>query len=291
MANKDNLSDKMLRLTLRLTSERMSASVGDPQALGNVVYEPYELNNGISSAANLREAFRRSELLKSGYRRAMVLSGSPVLLIPAEEFDPAEAETLYRYTYTAGTGDQIICRTLPNLNCVAAFAMNKDLLMVVEDHFQDLRITSLCEPVWSHLYKRNFAGPRQKLFAHFYGKQMNVFRFGQNRFKFCNTFEAPREHDALYFLLSVWRQLGMNAEHDELHLVGNVSEEGWLCGQLRHYLRRVLAITAQTDFRNIAMAKDPAIPYDLKALYLDEEGWQSSLPNGSEPSPRPTAGC
>lgn len=77
MANKDNLSDKMLRLTLRLSHGRLSASVGDPQSLGSIVYEPYEMNNGISPAANLREAFQRSELLKSGYRRALILNDAP----------------------------------------------------------------------------------------------------------------------------------------------------------------------------------------------------------------------
>ena len=115
---------------------------------------------------------------------------------------------------------------LPALNGVAAFAMNKDLLMVIEDHFEDIRLTTLCEPVWTHLYKRNFMGSRQKLFAYFFGKQVCVFRFGQSRFKFCNTFDVPHEQDALYYLLFVWRQLGMSVEKDELHLVEEVTEDG-----------------------------------------------------------------
>ncbi len=278
MANKDDLSDKMLRLTLRVTRDRMSASVGDPQSHGGIVYDPYELNNAISPAANLREAFRKSELLESGYRRALILTDAPVMLVPAEEFSEASADTLYRYAYTLPGSDKVLWRALPNLNCVAVMAMNRDLLTVVEDHFKDIRLTSLCEPVWTHLYKRNFTGPRQKLFAYFFDRKMNVFRFGQNRFKFCNTFDAARSHDALYYLLYVWRQLGMDAENDELHLVGNIADEEWLCGQLASYLRRVVCISPQVEFRNIAMAADKTIPYDLKAVYLDEEGWQSTVP-------------
>lgn len=274
MANKDNLSDKMLRLTLRLTHGRMSASVGDPQTLGNIVYEPYTLNNSISPAANLREAFRTSELLKSGYQRALLLTDAPVLLIPQEEYATDEAESLYRYTFSVEGSDEIVCSPLPTLSCVAAFAVNKDLLMVAEDHFDDLSISPLCESVWTHLYKRSFSGPRQKLFAYFFEKQLCVFRFGQNRFKFCNTFDAAHDQDALYYLLFVWQQLGMDAEKDELHLVGEVADEGWLCKQLRQYVRRVVVMSPQADFRNIAMAKDTHIPYDLKAAYLDEEGWQ-----------------
>ena len=130
MANKDNLSDKMLRLTLRLSHGRLSASVGDPQSLGSIVYEPYEMNNGISPAANLREAFQRSELLKSGYRRALILTDAPVLVIPVEEYVAEEADTLYRYTFRTGGSDEVVCRQLPALNGVAAFAMNKDLSLI-----------------------------------------------------------------------------------------------------------------------------------------------------------------
>ena len=219
---------------------------------------------------------------RSCYRRALILNDAPVLIIPEEEYVAEEADTLYRYTFRTGGSDEVVCRQLPALNGVAAFAMNKDLLMVIEDHFEDIRLTTLCEPVWTHLYKRNFMGSRQKLFAYFFGKQVCVFRFGQSRFKFCNTFDVPHEQDALYYLLFVWRQLGMSVEKDELHLVGEVTEDGWLCSQLRQYLRRVVAVTPQADFRNIAMAKNPDIPYDLKAVYLDEEGWQGIAPAETE---------
>ena len=49
----------------------MAFAVGDPQENGMLVYEPYEMNMGISVAANLREAFKVSELLQSGYKRLL----------------------------------------------------------------------------------------------------------------------------------------------------------------------------------------------------------------------------
>ena len=53
----NNISDKKLRLTIRF-SRNMAFAVGDPQENGMLVYEPYEMNMGISVAANLREAFK-----------------------------------------------------------------------------------------------------------------------------------------------------------------------------------------------------------------------------------------
>ena len=50
----NNISDKRIRLTIRIGEGSMMFAVGDPQADDNIVFEPYELNNSISIAANLR---------------------------------------------------------------------------------------------------------------------------------------------------------------------------------------------------------------------------------------------
>ncbi len=71
-----------------------------------------------SNFGNLREAFQRSELLKSGYRRALILNDAPVLIIPEEEYVAEEADTLYRYTFRTGGSDEVVCRQLPALNGV-----------------------------------------------------------------------------------------------------------------------------------------------------------------------------
>ena len=69
----NNISDKRIRLTIRIGEGCMMFAVGDPQADGNIVFEPYELNNSISIAANLREAFKKSEFLQSGYKRVLLV--------------------------------------------------------------------------------------------------------------------------------------------------------------------------------------------------------------------------
>ena len=71
----------------------MLFAVGDPQADDNFVFEPYNVNNSISVAANLREAFKKSELLQSGYKRALVAIDAPTMLVPLDEYREQDAET------------------------------------------------------------------------------------------------------------------------------------------------------------------------------------------------------
>ena len=67
-------------------------------------------------------------------------------------------------------------------------------------------------PVWRHLHQRSFTGHRNKLYGYFHSKRLDLFSFQQNRFKFCNSFEASHAYDALYFLLYTWKLLRLEAE-------------------------------------------------------------------------------
>lgn len=266
----NNISDKKLRLTIRIASGTMSFSVGDPQESGQIVHEPYQTNDAMSVAANLREAFKKSELLQSGYRRVLALIDSPIMLMPVDEFQEQEqdVETLFKYTFANESKGELVKAMLPEFNSAVVFAINKDLKLVLDDHFEDIRIMHLMQPVWGHLYRRAFSAVRRKLFAYFHEKKVDIFAFGQGRFLFSNSFGAEQASDVLYFLLNVWKQLGMDFERDELHTVGTPPEPQWLAEQLNLYVRRNYTVNVATNFNNIPMAAEKHIPYDLKALYL-----------------------
>ena len=261
------------RLTIRIGSHSMAFAAADPKAVNGIVYEPYTAKSGISMAANLREAFTKSPLLGQGFTHVQVLLDSPALMGPIDEFHEEDIEKLYQHAFSSSqeAGDRkqelIMHRVLPELNVVAVFCVNKDLKLVIDDHFTDSIFIPLTQPVWTHLHQRSFTGSRQKLYAYFHDKKMELFAFTQNRFKYVNTFHTARAHDALYFILYVWKQLGFNHETDELHLAGTMPEEKWLTEHLHIYLQRVFVINPTADFGNLPAARIKNIPYDLMALY------------------------
>ena len=265
----NNISDKKLRLTIRFSRTNMAFAVGDPQENGMLVYEPYEMNMGISVAANLREAFKVSELLQSGYKRLLAEIDTPVMLMPIDDFGTQDIETLYHHTYHRQGNEEILSSILPDLNAIAVFAINKDLKLVIDDHFKDIRIQPLMQSVWTHLYRRSYAGPRRKLYAYFHEKRMEVFSFQQNRFRFSNSYEATNEHDALYYLLYIWKLTGMDVEKDELYIVGDIPYQDWLIEKVKQHLKFCRVINQEVYFNNSQLAKRTEIPYDMKAIYLE----------------------
>lgn len=263
----EQITDKR-QLTIRLSKNTMSLSMTDAANTEcPVIYEPYAVKSGISMAANLREAIKTSPLIASTIRRVQVLTDSKVLMVPLEQFEENKAETLYRHSYPQSGQDTITYNVLPTLNAVAVFCINKDLHMVIHDRFDKVSFLHVMTPVWHYLHQRSFTGHRNKLYGYFHDKQLDIFAFQQNRFKFCNSFEASRPHDALYFLLYVWKQLNLQPEHDEMHIVGDIPERDWLLQELRQYLQKAYAINPTAEYNRAPATQIKGIPFDLMTLF------------------------
>ena len=264
------------RLTIRVGRNTLSFSYQAGQN-PEIAYEPYVVRSGVSMAANLREAFKTSDILLTlssdqgtqpwSPLRTRVALDTDVMLVPIEHFDESDMQTMHAHTFPGSSHDAVCYDALPDLNAVAVFAVNRDLRLVLNDHFPDVRLMPVMGPVWRHLHQRSFTGRRQKLYAYFHEQRMEVFAFRQNRFKFCNVFEASRSNDALYFLLYVWKQLQLQPEQDELHIVGDIPGEQDMISTLRRYVQNVYLINAAADFNNHPVTEIKDMPYDLMTLY------------------------
>lgn len=255
-------------LTIRIGQNTMSFSMIDADSQRQpVVYEPYVVRSGVSMAANLREAFKSADMLASAPRRVQVLLDAKALLVPVEQFRESEAETLYAHAFTSNVQQNIVYNVLPDLNVVALFGVNKDLQLVLNDHFSDVRLIHAVAPVWRYLHQRSFAGYRSKLYGYFHDRQLDIFSFQQHRFKFCNVFDTVRAHDSLYFLLYVWKQLNLQPEYDEMHIVGDIPEREWLLQELRKYLQKAYVINPTAEFNRAPATLIPGMPFDLMTLF------------------------
>ena len=260
------ISNTKQRLTIRIG--RGTLSFSQPTDDGtDVMFEPYVVKSGISMAANLREAFKTSELLMNPPKRVRVVLDADVLMVPVESFHEEQAETLYFHAFPSKEPLAVYYNVLPDLNSVAVYAMNKDLRLVIDDHFQDVNMIIALSTVWRHLHQRSFTGTRSKLYGYFHEKRLEIFSFQQNRFKFCNSFDASRAHDSLYFLLYVWKQLQLEPEHDELHIVGDIPEQEWLLKELKKFLQNAYVINPAADFNRHPVTTIKSMPYDLQTLF------------------------
>lgn len=259
------------KITLRIGRNSLSFARFDTSDTAQpIIYEPYIVKAGIAMAANLREAFKNGGLVPSGINHADVLLDVPQMLVPIEEFEEGDTRALFDHAFSATEQEQRIVRynVLPDLKAVCLFAVNKDLNIVINDQFDHVQYIQAMTPVWRHLHQRSFTGHRNKLYGYFHDRHLDVFSFQQNRFKFCNSFEASRAYDALYYLLYVWKQLHLEAQHDEIHIVGDIPEQAWLTQELKRYMQNAYVINPAADFQEAPATKIAGMPYDLMTLIV-----------------------
>lgn len=258
------------KLIMRIGRNTLSFTLPDPADKEHPFrHEPYVVKGGISMAANLREALKTATLPSADIKRVQVVLDTPSMLVPIEQFEEENISDLYTYTFAPSQEPRkVLFNVLPDLKAVCLFPANKDLYGVINDRYSDVQFIHALTPVWRHQHQRSFTGHFNKLYASFHGRQLCLFAFQQNRFKFCNTFEASHAHDALYFIIYVWKQLRMDVLHDELHLCGEIPDEELLTQELRQYLQKVYVSNLSVEFNQAPATKIKGMPYDLITLLV-----------------------
>lgn len=253
------------RLIIRISRDSILLSTTEGQ---EVRFERYPLNSGVSQATNMREALKAVPILQDEYNKVQVMMDSSVLAIPVSLFREEEQEQLYRHAFSRQESQLVMHTILPDLNVVAVFAVQKDLHQVLHERFPQVVYQPLMSSVWHHMYKKSFTGQHQKLYGYFHDKKLEVFSFGPNRFKFQNVYNVGTTDDAVYFLLSVWKLLGLNPQSDELHIAGQMTDKEQLKERLLEFIKRVFMSNPSGEFNRAPVTQIEGMPYDMMLMYL-----------------------
>ncbi len=256
------------RLVIRVGTDSLSFAVIDGNADNQIVFEPYDMRSGISVAANLREAFANSELLMAGYDKVHVVIDSPVVLVPTAEMPGIDIEGAYNTAISDARNHTVLSQEIPELGATALFAINKDLKLVVDDHFADVRISTLMASVWRYLYHRDSTSIGRQLFAYRHGNLTDVFAFAHGRFRFANTFRTRATADTAYFILAVWDQLGFDSHRDEIHLAGFGDDNDEMRQQLSRFVESVATINPSAEFNRAPITRIKGLPLDMMTLFV-----------------------
>lgn len=251
-------------LILRIGHEALTFFSSDGE--GRPQVSTYETKGGMSTAANLREAFRA--MPSATWDKAAVLANVPVMLVPEEEFAASDAGVLFSHAFSGHERDVKLHRHMEPLRAVAVYAVERDVQTAVGDHCQEADYLPAILPLWQHLGQQA-EGARRRLYGYFHDGKADVFSFSKQRFKFCNTFSAVHAHDALFYLLSTFTQLGMKGDRDEVVVMGSTPHLKWVADSLRAYVSRVAIRDAEALQIGSTISQD--LPLDICAyLHLFE---------------------
>lgn len=254
-------------LFIRITDTGIMLASDNPDNEGPW-FEPQITRNGISPAANMRMVLKNKPNLTQEYDNVLVTVDVPTLLMPEEDFNEEGLEEAYKSVYT--TSDSIIIEhsQIESLKAVSAYGMNKDLKSVLTENFKHVQITPLMHKTWEYLNTRSQGRNAEKVYVYMHEGKMEVCSFIRNRFQFCNSFNIVDIHDALYFILGVWKHLGYSNVNGELFLVGTHEEWDWLANETRKFIPHTYQINPAADFNRAPVTSIEGIPFDLLLQFV-----------------------
>ena len=95
------------------------------------------------------------------------------------------------------------------------------------------------------------------MYIHLRKEAVDIYAYERGRLIFANAFACKETNDRIYYILYIWKQLGMEQERDELHLTGELSDKEELLPELKKFIRQVILM-------------NPAYNLDLQAINLCE---------------------
>ncbi len=213
-------------------------SIGSGQLL---LQEVLRCNEGETMAETLDRGLQLPRICGRKYERVTLLSIAPSTRVPLDEFRREDMLAVYRLTFSGTTPrpEDICYQVLPGLDVVEIFPMPLSIVEALHRHYPGAQVQGLCGTILSRVADMQ-QGSTHPVSVHVVvmdggGLLIAVLRHG--RLHFANVFRANANADKLYFILYVWKTLGMDAWHDSCTLY-NADEE--LYDNVRQYLGQVL---------------------------------------------------
>ncbi len=256
-------------MSIRLRSDGLSFSGYSPSEDESFFYRNAEFDRAKPYIASLKEFFFEHEFLAYSYKRTNLVCVTPqYTMVPEDVFSDKQKPGLLSFAFSSPES-KCLHNPLPRESA--------DVVFGIDDEVYEFCSRSLINPAFIHyitpqlaLWKQQsrMLIPRQ-LYVVLHRKMMDVVCYAQGSLLFVNTFEYEKPDDILYYILYVWKQIGMDQERDQLHLYGGVSLRNSITATLRNYIQYISPAEIPSEAYLLG-AEIVQAPLDLIALSVCE---------------------
>ena len=230
-------------LSIRITADGFSFLVTEALS-GDIAYrEDFKAPNTEQQLQLLTQHIASPALAHYIYNNVRVIVDSPTTCVPASEADHEDLPLLYQRVFsTTHTGQEHVCSTpIEALDTVLLYSIPNAIYYTLLQYYPEATLCSGYALVLQRMaaYCRQNPSPAQPLLAELTDKQLYVFSIHHDKLLFANSFQADNEHDALFFLLSVWKELQLDAHQNTCFIAGNTAEAKHLRDEVRNYILHV----------------------------------------------------
>ena len=264
----DKINNKSL--SIRVCSNGLSFCTYAPGQEEPFEYKTWEVNHTISLTANLKEALTNEPMLKQEYRRVNVLITTPhFTTVPVAMFHKEDIQSVYDIVFPKDKPLHVSYNVLRRSGIAIVFGLDRNIHQLLLDDFPRARFYASASTLIEFFSERSMMGKGKKMFVYLHEKEMTIYAFEQGRMLFVNTFSVSGVADMQYYMLNVWKELGLDQIDDSLFVVGDNDRQCRdFADKIKYFLQNVSVIDRSEDFKDRLTLGNNRIPYDLQTLLI-----------------------
>ncbi len=250
---------------LRLEPSGLSFSGYNPKEEGSYFFLETVFDKEKPYLQSLKDYFFSHEFLTYTFKKVYVVSvPSSYTLVPEEIFRSEEKQHILAFNFASIEGKAL------NNSCKES---QVEIVFGMDRLIYEFCCRSLVNPQFVHpirpllsLWKKQSQNclPKQ-MYVVLQKKSMDIACYERGQLLFVNSFGFEHSEDIIYYILYVWKQVGMDQLMDQIRLTGEPTLCNRTLGKLQTYLQYIAQIELPTETYSFGPALMQA-PLDLIAL-------------------------
>lgn len=199
---------------------------------------------GDKAAKALHETLGSQQIKRYIYNKVRAIAESPSTTVPSTVLATDDAETLYKSVYPQAdllTND-LLSEQRSELEVTELFTLSKTLNKILHDVYPDIHITCQQSILFDQIVQLNKRMPsteKVSFFAHIQNDRLYVTALRDGKLTFANTFPADNIMNALFFMLSVWKELQLDPKENTCYISGSKQLASQLSEKASQYIMYV----------------------------------------------------
>lgn len=260
----------MNSLTIRISHDHIVFCTYD--RLSNLLpqYEVYDNNPDISLNANIHQAVKTVELAQGDYNFVDAYVCEATTLVPLKEFEEDDIEDIYYLNFPQMRQRcKVFYDTLPYLNALLLFAVDKDVCRTLRDYYPQVKFhNTLTSLVLQYASRYPFSATQPRLYCYVNEQNLTLIVVQGGQLQFMNSFKIHNPSDSLYYIACVANSFALTAAGEKIYVGGDQPAAQNLTLALDRIHLRGFYMDDKEELSQHPIASVAAFPYDLKVLLL-----------------------
>jgi len=230
-------------LSIRVKADGFSFLVTEGTSGDKLLCREFVPAEGQALHKLLAEKLRMPELSDYGFSRVRIITDTETTSIPQQEFVAEDLKQLFSEVFPAfDEGQYELGYThLPQLDIIEAYQVPKEVRRVVQEVYPDASVTNISAVILGRIatYCKRQQLPDSSLFAYTTPVRIFLFSISNDRLTYANSFLLDQPSNSLFYFLSVWKALNLNARKNHCYLAGEEGSVQYLSESLQPYLLHI----------------------------------------------------